>query len=161
MTTFDLWISWLLDREGGYNVNPKDPGGETNFGIAKRYHPGVDIKNLTREKAIEIYRAEYWGALKCDLLPPAVAFLLADAGVNQGVGIAARLLQAALRVTVDGMIGPVTLAAAAKADQSKLLVEIAAHRMVLYASDPNEDSFELGWARRLMACLVEATKILH
>ena len=46
-TTFDEIISVVLHHEGGYVNDPKDPGGETNYGISKRAYPDVDIKNLT------------------------------------------------------------------------------------------------------------------
>ena len=49
LTNFDDIIEVVLHHEGGYVNDPKDPGGETNFGIAKRSHPDVDIKNLTKE----------------------------------------------------------------------------------------------------------------
>ena len=160
MTGFDAWIDWLLEIEGGYTSNAADPGGETNWGIAKRYHPTVDIKNLTREGAAAIYRVEYWNALQCDELPAAVAFMVADAGVNEGTGTAAKLLQRALTVSADGVIGQQTIAAAKGANQAALLKEVAARRMVKYATDPNALSFELGWARRLMSCLFEAAKLL-
>ncbi len=55
LTTFDEIIELTLDHEGGYVHDPKDLGGETNFGIAKRFYPDVDIKNLTKESAKEIY----------------------------------------------------------------------------------------------------------
>ena len=51
LTTFDEIIGLTLDHEGGYVHDPKDLGGETNFGIAKRFYPDVDIKNLTKEGA--------------------------------------------------------------------------------------------------------------
>jgi hypothetical protein len=47
MSKFDEIIEVVLEHEGGYVNDPKDPGGETNYGIAKRSHPDVDIKNLT------------------------------------------------------------------------------------------------------------------
>ena len=46
--------------EGGYVNDPDDPGGETKWGISKRYHPKEDILNLTPERAAEIYYNEYW-----------------------------------------------------------------------------------------------------
>ena len=55
-------IDWLiiiekvLKHEGGYVNDPTDLGGETNFGITKRFYPDVDIKNLTKEQAVEIYK---------------------------------------------------------------------------------------------------------
>ncbi len=49
----------VIDREGGYVNHPKDPGGETKYGIAKRSHPEEDIRSLTRKRAEEIYYDEY------------------------------------------------------------------------------------------------------
>ena len=55
LTEFNDIIEVVLHHEGGYVNDPDDPGGETNFGIAKRSHPDVDIKNLTKDGAKEIY----------------------------------------------------------------------------------------------------------
>lgn len=162
MATFDIFIDWLLgpNVEGGYVNNPSDPGGETRFGIAKRYHQDVDIKNLTRDGAISIYRIQYWDAIHGDDLHPAIAFMLCDADINEGGGTAVVILQHALGVAVDGRLGPVTLAAEHLATPRTLLLEIAARRMVAYAEDPNEASFELGWARRLMSCVAASSALL-
>ena len=43
-TTFNEIIEVVLEHEGGYVNDPDDAGGETNFGIAKRWYPNVDIK---------------------------------------------------------------------------------------------------------------------
>ena len=59
-TTFDEIIEVVLEHEGGYVNDPHDAGGETNFGIAKRWYPDVDIKNLTKEQAKKIYHQDYW-----------------------------------------------------------------------------------------------------
>jgi lysozyme family protein len=61
----DLIDNW----EGGYVDDPDDPGGETNMGISKRSYPKQDIKNLTRDRAIEIYYEDFWTAPKIDALP--------------------------------------------------------------------------------------------
>ena len=58
LTTFDEIIDLTLEHEGGYVHDPSDLGGETNFGIAKRFYPDVDIKNLTKEGAKEIYKKD-------------------------------------------------------------------------------------------------------
>ena len=60
LTTFDEIIQITLEHEGGYVHDPTDLGGETNFGIAKRFYPDVDIKNLTEDGAKEIYKRDYW-----------------------------------------------------------------------------------------------------
>ncbi len=78
-------VQYVLDKEGGYVNDPADPGGETNFGIAKRYHPAVDIKNLTPEKAADIYYNEYWVPSRaCEREFPACIAVL-DTAVNCGV----------------------------------------------------------------------------
>ena len=67
LTTFDEIIELTLKHEGGYVHDPKDLGGETNFGIAKRFYLDVDIKNLTKEGK-EIYKKDYWDRNKVDQL---------------------------------------------------------------------------------------------
>lgn len=57
---FETAIKFILKHEGGYVFDPDDPGGETNYGISKRAHPDIDIKNLTVKQASEIYLNEYW-----------------------------------------------------------------------------------------------------
>ena len=42
-TSFDEIIDTVLDHEGGYVNDPKDLGGETKYGITKRFYPMVQI----------------------------------------------------------------------------------------------------------------------
>lgn len=53
-------VEKTLRNEGGYVNDPVDPGGETNYGISKRHWPAVDIKNLTKERAIDFYYTDFW-----------------------------------------------------------------------------------------------------
>jgi lysozyme family protein len=85
-------IDFVLLWEGGYVNDPKDPGGETNFGISKRSHPDLDIKNLTREQAIAIYKSGYWEASGSHQLAWPLCLMHFDSAVNLGVGRAKRLL---------------------------------------------------------------------
>lgn len=85
-------VQFVLEHEGGYINDPADPGGETNFGISKRFHPDLDIKNLSPEAAANIYYQEYWvpsGACSLDY-PNCVAVL--DTSVNLGVSACLRLI---------------------------------------------------------------------
>lgn len=41
---FDLAIERVLGREAGYVNDPRDPEGETKWGISKRSYPRLDIK---------------------------------------------------------------------------------------------------------------------
>ncbi len=148
MTTFDRALDHLFIMEGGYVNDPHDPGGETNFGISKRYHPHEDIKRMTRERAGEIYLAEYWEPLSCEDMPAGLAMAVFDCGVNQGVVTAAKLLQEELRITDDGIIGPITLGNVNGHNHPlDLLHGFMARRAVRYAEgDPH---FHRGWFRRL------------
>lgn len=83
---FDSFAKDLIKREGGYVNRPDDAGGETKFGISKRSYPKEDIKNLTKEKAIEFYKADYWDKVRGDDLPDQIARVVADIAVNSGVG---------------------------------------------------------------------------
>ena len=50
LTTFNKIIEVVIKHEGGYVNDPNDLGGETKYGITKRFYPDVDIKNLTKNK---------------------------------------------------------------------------------------------------------------
>ena len=41
--TFEEIIEVVLEHEGGYVNDPKDPGGETKYGVSKRAYPNEDI----------------------------------------------------------------------------------------------------------------------
>lgn len=146
---FSKIIDHVLAHEGGYVNNPRDPGGETNWGIAKRSHPDVNIRALTREGAIDIYRRDYWLPIQGDSLPAAAAFQVLDAAVNHGPGNAIRWLQRAAGVADDGKIGPITLAAVKAADPNDLALKFNAERLMFYASLSTFDTFGRGWTRRV------------
>jgi lysozyme family protein len=154
--TFNRAIEIVLKHEGGYVSHPADPGGETNFGISKRSHPDVDIKNLTREKAIEIYHQKYWLPVY-DRLPAEIAIKVFDASVNMGGKRAHGYLQAALRsvgvtVAIDGALGPKTEAAVESVNERELLAayrsELAGHYRLVAKVRPDMDVFLEGWLRR-------------
>jgi lysozyme family protein len=151
-TVFDQAVGFVLKEriEGGYVNDPRDPGGETNFGISKRAYPKVKIADLTEEDAIEIYKRDYWDAAGCDDLPPKVAVAVFDAAVNQGVGIAKRLLQRAARVTADGIIGPKSLKAIQGVDEDELVVQYLGWRLRRYAFTANASTYMRGWANRVL-----------
>lgn len=79
-----------VKESGGYVNHPNDPGGETKWGIAKKSHPDEDIKNMPLERALEIYRKDYWDCyrsrgLDLDGVPPDYAVVMFDTGINCGV----------------------------------------------------------------------------
>ena len=164
MTTdvFTTWVNFVLEHEGGLTDDPHDPGGLTNFGIDQRSHPGVNIRALTRDGAVAIYRTAYWLKSQADKLPSGLDVIYADAAVNQGLGEAAILLQQALQVKIDGHIGPATLArASAATDLRAVVAEFAARRAVHYATTGGFTRYGLGWMRRLADSLELALSLME
>ena len=150
---FNEIIEVVLKHEGGYVNDPDDPGGETNFGIAKRSHPDVDIKNLTKEGAKEIYREVYWDKNKVEKVPEQLRHIYFDMCVNMGRKRAGRIVQRAANnkghnLVVDGVLGPVTLGKINNVE----LERVRAFRIKYYADlvtrKPNQEKFYFGWFRR-------------
>lgn len=147
-------IDFVLSYEGGLVDNPADPGGLTNFGISSRSYPSVDIRNLTRADAESIYRRDYWDAIHGDELPGPLAVAVFDSAVNQGAGTAKRMLQIALKVTVDGVIGPKTIKAAHEMGTGAV-VRFLAERAVRYHETMRDNTtlnvFAHNWYFRLFS----------
>jgi lysozyme family protein len=142
---FDKAVQFVLsDRiEGGYVNNPVDPGGETNFGICKRAHPNVDIKNLTRDEAIVIYKREYWDTIGGDKLPTPVDLVAFDCSVNQGPGAAKEVLEQALSDQ-----GVETIA---EAEPLWLAADMIFLRLSRYTRLKTWGNFGKGWVNRMIA----------
>lgn len=150
---FNEVIDHVLKWEGGYVNDPKDPGGETKYGISKRAYPKEDIKNLAKERAIEIYKKDYWLASHCDKMELPVAIMVFDTAVNMGVVRAKKILQTALGVKVDGIVGKQTLGALEKSNKTDLLMGYVKERMKLYISFSTFSRFGLGWTNRTLDTL--------
>ena len=112
MNAFEKAFERTIGHEGSYVWNPQDPGGETKHGISRRSYPRENIAEMTIERARVIYERDFWVAAKCDEMPDRLAIEVFDASVNSGIPQASRWLQRSLGVADDGVIGPVTLAAA-------------------------------------------------
>lgn len=150
---FDRAVSAVLAHEGGYVNDPKDPGGETKFGISKRAYPKLDIAGLTLPAAVAIYRRDYWDKIRADELPPDVAWVAFDTAVNMGTAQAVRLLQKAANVETDGVIGPKTIEAS---KAPGVAARIAHLRADIYRSLPTFSRFGRGWIRRVEENLAAA-----
>jgi len=146
----------VLRHEGGYSADPRDPGGETRFGISKRAYPDVDILGLTEDEAKAIYRRDYWDKLRPDELPQELAICVFDCAVNMGRDKAVRLLQRACGVAQDGVMGGNTLAAANRL--SDAVVRFSAERIIAYTGIRGFDTFGKGWLRRTITTALEASK---
>ncbi|MBL0320313.1 MAG: hypothetical protein IPP74_13635 [Alphaproteobacteria bacterium] len=152
-TDWDKAIEFVLKMEGEYTLDPDDPGGETMYGISKKAYPSINIKSLTIDEAKAIYLRDYWIPCNCDDLPTAFAVCVFDTAVNMGTGKAKRMLQMALDVEVDGIIGSETLSAASRAGRSRvrkyLALRLAEYARIM-ATNINLLKYSLNWSYRVL-----------
>lgn len=168
------YIEDLMKREGGYSNNPKDSGGETNYGItvatARAYGYTGPMRDLPYSTAQNIYLRRYWVETKfhkVNEIYPALAESLLDFGVLAGQRTAAAQLQRVLNVLNrqqrdyddledDGRIGTITLAALQAFLQKRgregggVLFGMVAARQSVYLQElaerrPKDEEFEYGW----------------
>ncbi|ENV33938.1 glycoside hydrolase family 108 protein [Acinetobacter gerneri] len=151
--TFDEVFERVIGHEGGYVNNPKDPGGETNWGITKTTAQANGylgaMKSMTKNQAKEIYRKAFWERAKCSQYNSAIGFQLFDAAVNHGIGNAIRMLQRAVGVADDGVVGQMTLGAINQKTLDDVLVLFNAQRLEFYAKLSTFSTFGRGWIRRV------------
>ena len=133
--SFEEAVEKVLAHEGGFVDHPSDPGGATNFGISQRAYPDLDIKNLTREKAIEIYHRDYWVACGCHHLSDRLAYVVFDAAVNSGVARAKGWL------------------AATSGTEPARIAQFCGIRLQFMTDTKVWVTFSRGWARRIAEIL--------
>jgi lysozyme family protein len=150
-------LKQVLVYEGGYVNNPNDPGGATNKGVTQAVYnqwrlslgeAKQSVKFLTSQEVQRIYKNNYWDKVKGDQLADGVDLATFDLAVNSGVSRAIKMLQKAVGVTVDGIIGPATIAAANKnpVATTKALCDA---RLAFLQGLPTWKFFGKGWANRV------------
>jgi len=159
---FDDAFEYVVGHEGKLSMDPHDRGnwttgqvgfGElrgTMFGISAMAYPNEDIQHLTLDRAKFLMKRDYWDIVHGDDLPPGIALGLFDSAINQGVAFAVRALQGALRVTQDGNLGPVTIAAVAAANPHWLARGFAISRVIRYSASRLWDEDGAGWVGRTL-----------
>jgi lysozyme family protein len=155
---FEICLKHTLEWEGGWSNHPKDPGGPTMRGVIQRVYDGFrerkglpkqTVRNISEDELREIYRVNYWDAVKGDELPPGLDLAVFDFGVNSGPARAARYLQESLKVQADGSVGPATLAACASCDHAGTIRTLMAKRRKFVRQIRTYRTFGKGWNRRL------------
>lgn len=155
---FKAAVTIVLKHEGGYVNDPTDAGGETKYGISKRSYPKVDIKNLTKEQATDIYYSDWWAPhpyeqMKHDKLAAKVF----DTAINMGAKRAHRFLQeaanqAGAKLTVDGAIGPLSIKAINSLNGDVILSNFRKlqeqYYLDLIAAKPSQVKYKNGWIKR-------------
>jgi lysozyme family protein len=182
VSALDDMLAALLKREGGFVDNPFDKGGPTKYGItqqtARAFGYTSDMRLFPQDKALAIYRQQYWVDPKfydVSLRYPKLAEKLFDTGVNMGPKVAARFLQRALNglnrgasdypdMPEDGQLGHLTLGALdtyrakrGDAGESVLLKSVNALQAVRYIEicerDHHQEEFLFGWLANRVALI--------
>lgn len=152
-------IDKVITNEGGYNNDHEDLGGETKYGISKRWYPHLNIPYLTLEDAKQIYYDDYYKPAKVHKLPYELQYPFFDCVINTGQKRATKILQEAINmqsvipIEVDGKIGPKTL----KAAQGLTAKRFVAYRVKFYGklidAKPEQEKFYYGWFKRSLETL--------
>jgi lysozyme family protein len=141
-----------LNRKCGFVDIPGDSGGVTKFGIAQNDNPSVDVPALTLAGAQLVYEQSYWIPSKANEITIPITIFYFDTVVNDGVYRAAKILQGAVGVAQDGIIGPVTLSAVESTDPATVVRNMATARRQFYLdivqNNPSDSQFLDGWLNR-------------
>lgn len=157
------FIDNTIKLEGGFVDNPADRGGPTNLGITLvtlsqflgRKASVEELKSITPEFAHSIYEELYLNKPGINQIEDeklrAVVF---DAAVNHGPRPAIQMLQRAIGVSPDGLLGPETLDKA-KSLGTPVPFHFLRERTLAYASlvqsDARQAVFLKGWLARVFA----------
>ena len=156
---FDRALVAVLRHEGGYVNHPADPGGATNKGVIQRTYDGYrdrkglsrrSVRQITDAEIREIYKRQYWDAVRGDELPAGIDYMVFDGAVNSGPSRSVRWLQAGLGVKVDGTLGDATIAACeAHPNHDALIAKVCEIRMGFLRSLKHWPTFGKGWTSRV------------
>lgn len=154
---FATCLQETLRWEGNFSNDAYDPGGATMKGVTQRVYdayrrgegkPPQSVRGISDFELSDIYRRNYWAAVRADELPAGVDLATWDWCVNSGPTPAIRGLQRALGVKVDGHIGAATIAAAREADPLTTIHGLMDARRAFLRSLPTFWRFGPGWMNR-------------
>ena len=160
-----------------YTDHANDRGGPTKYGVTKKvlqkfYKDNVitdvDVQNLTKAAASNVYLEFYWKANKLDQIKnPDLAKLLFDQIVNSGAKSVAELAQQVLvqmnfKVSVDGVLGDQTIRVLNQLSFRVFAYNFIKQRQHFYIKlvkeSPDQLVFLKGWINRTHTLLDETLK---
>jgi lysozyme family protein len=164
---FKECLNFVLKHEG-YFVAKKDvfqlndgkkwthKSGLTNesYGAWKFSRPATykEMMQITMDEIETIYEERYWIKSKCHLLPGPISASVFDMAVNAGPKRSIILLQRALGVEDDGIVGRITLEAVHKTNIRDLIINFEEERIKFYSSLDSWPRFGRGWKQRAYDC---------
>lgn len=170
MANFETARKRVMLAEGGYQANPNDSGNYnsrgqlvgTNWGVSAPVYeawigraPSVaDMKAMSQNTAIQIYRTRYWDRIMGDAINnQAVADIFLDGAINHGVTTAVKMMQRVLGVLADGNVGAITINALNTLPAAQVYNGFKKAREDKYyqivRDNPSQNTFLTGWLNRL------------
>lgn len=154
---FERCLALVLKSEGGYVNNPADPGGMTNLGVTKNTYAAwvnrtvdeTEMRSLTPDDVAPLYEHNYWNRVAGNELPVGVDYCVFDAAVNLGPSQAIKLIQRALNVVDDGILGEKTLAASHQRDAAELIEQFSEEHLQLMQTKKTWATFAKGFQNRI------------
>jgi lysozyme family protein len=171
---FAASLELVLKHEGGWANDPYDPGGATMKGVIQRVYDAYrkrnglarqSVRHISNAELHEIYKEQYWDAIKGDALPRGVDYCVYDGAVNSGPVQSIKWLQRALgsayKGKIDGHIGGLTMGALDDTkDKAALIKAICAKRMSFLQALKHWWRFGKGWSRRVEEVRRDALRML-
>ena len=165
MAKIEILVPFIKSWEGGWSESLYDKGGATMCGITLktftewRTGQGLpaptkqDLHDITDEEWLRIMRIKYWNRLRADQIESqAVANMAVDWCWCSG-SPAVRALQRLCGTTVDGIVGPKTIAAVNSCDPEQLFRKLKEARKEflqrIVDNDPVQERHLGGWLRRV------------
>jgi len=148
-----------LDGQGPH-LSPGDSGGWTAWGVTFATWLGwcqahnmnrptiASFQRMKQSDVVPLYRTWFWNAQLCDDWHPGIDLCVFDFGVGAGPGTSIKVLQAAVGVTADGVIGRDTHRAVATFDADTLIARLTHQDADFYAQCSGAKLFLRGWDRR-------------
>lgn len=166
---FNSAMKFVFEEEGG--VNTGDPvGGLTNMGVTQKtldayrraYNPNFpgSVLNLTKCQARQLYYDMFWREIRAEEVPQVFSLAMFDYAVNSSPYKAILRLQQVLRIKVDGIIGPKTMAAIYGCDREEMIDRYLAIRFTKWAKDRQFEDCGFGWFCRGVNLARECQKLM-
>jgi len=159
---FEIALKLVLLHEGGYVNIKSDPGGPTMRGVTQRVYDAYrdasglvrqPVKQISAHEIADVYKRQYWDAVRGNELPAGLDYAVFDYAVNSGVNRAIKDLQRVFNLNmVDGIIGLGTIAAI-KSSPVPVEDQITAYcnrRLNFMKALKTWKVFGKGWTRRVM-----------
>lgn len=173
---WDQAFKQMLASEGGFTDDERDKGnrlpdgrkGSTMLGVTQfnwERHLGHEVthdhmRRLTPADVEPLYKKKYWDVVRADELPSGIDYLVFDMGVNAGPGRSIKLLQAAVGVTPDGGLGPISMAAVQAVDPVKLIQDFSDAKEDFYRGLNDFTTHGTGWLNRVAAVKLKASSMV-